>query len=401
MKRMIRSGISIINKHNFFVLILLFLSVSVFYGCRSSSDTLQENDQENVQEDATPTESEKVSPFYGEIISDEEFYKNAGTDQIKVWMVEQSMSGRVISDRYSFEFGALSSYDAETEASVMFDGRNIRMLSSNMSLGPECLETRRISDKRDHKYVLETITQAEYKPFNGSTDGYVAARLGIVIENENGTTETYVINEEYYILHFEGSLDILSAQLSGVTEISTAPITEMQYMGLMALSSRYMYCKRFWSEDWFRIDNFTYMETNDSDLLFAEAFEHLKMELEYDGKSRVVGEREEFIEIMKIFYPDLLIEYNPMLWMSEESAGDFRNGAVKVTVSGTDEVAANDSFLPAECWITPEGKLYLIRHFSNASYAVSDATVYYTAFGEFVCSPDYTISFDALIGTME
>ncbi len=393
------------HKRSFFVLILLFLIVNVFYGCTSSSDALQENvqeyRQENILENMTPTEEEKDKSFYGEIISEEEFYKNAETNQIKVMIVEQSMSGRVISDRYSFEFGALSAYNAEAEASVMLDGRSIRMLSPNMTLGPECLETRKISDKRDHKFVLETITQAEYKPFNGNTDGYVTARLGIFIENENGTTETYIINEEYYVLHFEGSMDLFSVTLSQVTEISTAPITEMQYMGLMALSSRYMYCKRFWNEDWFRIDNFTYMETNDPDLLFAEAFEHLKMELEYDGKSRVIEQKEEFIEIMKLFYPDLLVEYDPMLWMSEESAGDFRNGAVKVTVSGTDEVAANDSFLPAECWITPEGKLYLIRHFSNASYAVSDATVYYTAFGEFVCSPDYTISFDALIGTME
>ncbi|MCR5767037.1 MAG: hypothetical protein K6G45_00900 [Lachnospiraceae bacterium] len=383
-------------------MILLFLSVSVFYGCGSSSDALHENVQENDQEDATPTEAEKVSPFYGEIISDEEFYKNAEIDQIKVGMHEQSPSGPVIYDRYSFKFGTLSAYNAETEASVMLDGRSIRMLSPNMTFGPECLETRKITDKRDHKYVLETITQAEYKPFNGSTDGYVAARLGIFIEKENGAAETYIINEEYYILHFEGSLDILSAPLSGITKISTTPVTETQFMGLLAISSRYMYCKRFWSEDWFRIfGHFTYMETNDPNLLFAEAFEHLKMELEYNGKSRVVGEREEFIEIMKIFYPDLVIEYNPMLWMSEESAGDFRNDAVKVTVSGTDEVAANDSFLPAECWITPKGKLYLIRHFSNASYAVSDATVYYAAFGEFVCLPDYTVSFDTLINNME
>ncbi|MBO4414363.1 MAG: hypothetical protein J5824_00100 [Lachnospiraceae bacterium] len=392
-------------KHIFLVLILLFLTTGVFCGCRSSIDTLQENiqdvSQENVRENATPTEAEEEQPFSGEIISEEEFYKNAETNQIKVRMVEQSMSGRVISDRYSFEFGALSAYNAEAEASVMFDGRNIRMLSPNITLGPECLETRKISDKRDHKFVLETITQAEYKPFNGNTDGYVTARLGIFIENENGTTETYIINEEYYVLHFEGSMDLFSVTLSQVTEISTAPITEMQYMGLMALSSRYMYCKRFWNEDWFRIDNFTYMETNDPDLLFAEAFEHLKMELEYDGKSRVIEQKEEFIEIMKLFYPNLLMEYDPIWWMAEESAGDFRKGAVKVTVSGTDEVTSSDSRLPAECWITPEGKMYFIQHFSNSSFSISTTTVWYLAYGEFVCSPDYVFPFDTLVNIME
>ena len=392
-------------------MILLFLVAGVFFGCRSSSvgnaqendqdsvqENVQENSQDNVQNNATPTEEEEEQPFSGEIISEEEFYKNAGTDQIKISLLEQKYSsGRSGSERYSFMFGALSEFNAETEASVMFDGRSIRLQTPNMNLGPECLETRKISDERDHGFVLEVLEQAQYKPFEGDSDGYVTTRLGIFIENENGTAETYVINEEYYILHFEGSLDILSAQLSGVTEISTTPVTETQFMGLFAIASRYMCCKRFWSEDWFMIfGHFTYMETDDPDVLFGEAFEHLKMELEYDGKSRVIGQKGEFIEIMKLFYPNLLMEYDPIWWMAEESAGDFRKGAVKVTVSGTDEVTSSDSRLPAECWITPEGKMYFIQHFSNGSYALSDATAYYLAYGEFVCSPDYAIPFDRI-----
>lgn len=239
------------------------------------------------------------------VVSPEEFSAAPAANEVKVYRAELIDGAQSSSDRYSFTFGELPRFDPDKEGGYRFNGSSVSFtMHFESDLGHEDVSCRNVTDESDHTYVIKTVAQRDYAPLESALPEPIMMRLAICIDNDNGIRDGFIIDKEYYLLHFIGEFTGRDLDPSTITERSVEPLSEVQLLHLTAMALHYVHGEREYSSDVFKL--FRYYETDGALApTLQNAFAHARLELTRGDKTAVIESFDEFEQLMMIFYRDI------------------------------------------------------------------------------------------------
>ena len=298
---------------------------------------------------------------FGRIITDEEFESEPTANEVRVQMydVNATSGTRKESQKYAFRFGELPPYDEAKEDGYTFDGSRVHFIihTENDVELIGALNGRNVADAFEHAFVIRAVAQTDYVPFDPSDNGgpWLKYRLAICVDNDSGVQDTFIINDDLHILHYEGAYrEADSTNPAFVTDISVESLPEEWFMYLEAMAARYVYDCRFTSFGVLGISRYYdwFMNCSTIEELMSLAFAGAELRLEYNGKTTVIDDPETFEALARIF-EGVEVEYDDRrdLWYTECDTS-YREDAVKVTL--TDKSEENRGVL-TELYVSPDG----------------------------------------------
>lgn len=298
-----------------------------------------------------------VVQWLEEAVTVDRVYSNSFPEDGEVWIkqMDRGTNYRVESVAYSFGFDPIPEYDEEKEGDYSFNGSSVSFKLFNMSNngGFELMEGRNVTDEYEHAFVIKNIVQKEYRPYKDD-GGQLKTRLVICVKNDSGITDTFLINEDLHVLHFEGELDEVILDGSRITDISTEPVPPQWFFYLAAMAVHYMHGERVASKDYFGI--FQMYPEGDYDLTISEAFEHAEIELEYEGRKKQLDDYEEFKDFIMLLNGDILDSFTNKSSCFTVNEPVLPEGALKVSVHTKPDRAEEDAF-STEFFILPDGRI--------------------------------------------
>lgn len=407
-------------KHRLFAVFLaavMLLSALCLSACQDAPDTPEQPDtpektapyqldRNNV--DLTPYRLEQYAdgdminpePSFARRLTDEEFAADPGENEVMLQMAAISPQlYRCDYTKFAFEFSALPAYDAEKEASYVFHGSRISMQipSFSESTAWTLLKGRNICDEQDHAFVLDVVAQAEYVPCDPQQLIAEDPCLVVTVDNENGVRDTFLIGHDFRILHFVGDYEYPSEP--PVTDISTSRIPLVWFMRLAAMAEHYVYAEAPDSADPLGLARYYETPWDESlDSTLAEAFQNVRVELAYNGKTTALENEDEFKSFFRTFYGD---------YESRKSGGNRRllttvsgtaipDGALTLTVAPRD-AADPYAIQPITCRIAPDGKAYVtVGNYSAMTNGYELGQFFLLAHAQFLSVPELTFPFAEL-----
>ena len=305
------------------------------------------------------------SLFLAKPIMEDEFDSPAGQDEVRLYQVDYDNVYRKESNKYAFSFRLLPAYDEKLENSYTLQGSRIRFLFHTMdnSFGLGCIEGRCVTDAFDHAFILQTVAQANYVPYQHPISGadqesIVPHRLVICIDNDNGIRDTFLIGQDLHILHFEGDYPTDEYITQGMIEdISVEAVPSQWFLYLEAMAARYVYGYNRGSSDVLNITRyFADLEQDLPEDVIAKAYAGAELRLEYEGNAVCVENPEDFAALIRLLEPDVLaVQYPDFLW-SSEAGTSYREDAIHVILTDkTEEVRGT----LAELYLSPDGTIWI------------------------------------------
>lgn len=345
--------------------------------------------------------------LFGNRIPDDHFEDGPEPREIKVYQYDVGEVFRNESYKYKFSVSGLPAYEKEKEESYCFSGSRISFVIPNMTDGgpyPELVKGRCVTDEKEHRFVVKTIAQARYVPYEAETDGR-NIRLIVCIRNDSGILDTFLVDQDFHLLHLEGEITEESFDHPlPVTDISVDPLSPKSYLYLTALAGHYVFGEKTSSKDVFCLYRHFNNQGYELKSVIHEAFERAVLQLEYKGKSVQIDAEEDFERFLMIFSKDLEWQFtSPALWSSAEGL-PLGEDSLKVSLlkkEGEDLPDRITSF-----FVSPEGKIYLFADvlayqsgYSWSGYGTLNMNTQIRT--DFIYQFNDTYSFDELMGFMK
>lgn len=310
-------------------------------------------------EEETDGDGNPIEPAYAQQISDALFEQGAEEGKVKLYQLDVDPVYRKESKKFSFSFQALPPYEEEKEQTYFFNGSRISFVIPDFdsSTGYESLYGRAIPSEEDHAFVLKHIAQAMFVPYVQDSGVPLEPRLFICIENENGITDTFIIQEDMRILHAaepygEEAMD------AKITDISVDPISPYSYLKLAALAAWHLRTEREESRDLFGIYRSFYSAGQTFEEVVGEAYKHLEIRIGYQGKERILDNAEDFESFIRIFCEGIEEQYTETVFESQLTDASFREDGVHVSIKGRLEEGQSLPSFRTEFWVTPDGQVW-------------------------------------------
>ncbi len=256
---------------------------------------------------------------------------------------------------YGYRFPALSEYDEAADAAQRYYGRRVTFRLNNAMTAEE-IPCRALESEEDQLYVWNTVISADYKE---QVDEAPFCSLSITVENEDGSSDEYSLDGEYYLYRQKAE--------SGY-EKTAEPLNDTAAMHLYAIAIRHIHTKQ----------NSRYMLTEENICAYVE-FEGKTFTLTEEDTRELMG----LLSLPEAFEGTLSIADGAPVLSEGEIRIAFYNGK-------TDDPANSTMFL---C-ITEDGSAFVLRKGFGLS---ADQYVYNVKAVQIISSPD-TFDHDALEG---
>lgn len=358
--------------------------------------------------------NEDGSLNYGYVIdqiSENQFDEPLKKNEIRLYMYDTGLY-TVKSSMYSQAFSSIPPYKEEEEAGYRYNGSSIHFTLPEFGedLGFLNLSGRNITDETDHAFVLKTIAQMQYVPYQADQDykaepsGNLSKRLAVSIDYEDGVQDHFIVGYDLYVYHFEGKFeDLWDIQVADVTEISTEPVPDEYFMRLYATALRYLHTERTDRRDVFGLSLFfsdlwsPSAALDDQELYIQCLMEKGSLFLEYEGKTHRIEKEEDIRKVISVCLRDIPLdkEYTENALWETDSEKKYREDGIRIYVMRDEEIKA-------EFYVGSDGLIrheYEIRWPASGNWGMQTLRMYCKA--DFVATHLNAVEWDALIALME
>ena len=286
-------------------------------------------------------------------ITEEQFGHTLNDNEIRLYMYDTGIYF-VKTNPYSHSFSSVAPYDAEHEADYCINGSRISFTipETGNSIGYNNLGGRKLQDEYDHAFVLKTIAQIPYVPYQSEKDYKAYAdhsfpiRLAVSIDNECGIQDNFIVAHDLYVYHFEGQLgDLWTLRPSDMTEISTEPIPDEYFIRLYATAVRYLHTFREDERDVFGLfrcfrDYCPSIVDVSEELLIQCLIEKGELFLEYKGVMHQLENEDHIRQLIALCLGQkpFLGDFTTEAVLEVDSTKNYRKDGIRIYVMRDDEI---------------------------------------------------------------
>ena len=244
-----------------------------------------------------------------------------------------------------------------------------------------------------YAYVAKHIVDADFVPFSTSFEREIRPLL-ILLLKKDGEPHTFLIDEDYHILHFPGVCDFEQEHPSYtmVTDISAEKIDSSALLGCLSAAAYTFSMESSGNRDFFKLNyrRFTegaYGPSLNLKTVLGNAFEKTRLRVDYRGSSAFIDSPEVYENLIRYFCGGSFDEFYDCdcRWKTEKKDSFTGDGMRFVLLLKDPEEGEKEIW--ADVYLTPQGELQA-RKDGFVYMQSAESGVYQISFkGRFICSP--------------